>query len=122
VHASWGGAARVLWDAQASAPDGVVRLELLPEPVLERNGVEVPLPPVPSGMPPALAQLGYLGQLQTFVDDLRANAAPAVGAAFGRSVLDLTCAAYESAGKRSRWVKLPFRGPRNLSPIELWRR
>jgi myo-inositol 2-dehydrogenase/D-chiro-inositol 1-dehydrogenase len=122
VHASWRGTDHVVWDAQASAPDGVVRLELLPQVLVERNGVEVTLPPTPADMPPALAELGYLGQLQSFVDDLRANAAPAVGAAFGRSVLDLTCAAYASAGSRNRWVKLPFAGPRNRSPIELWRR
>jgi predicted dehydrogenase len=122
VHASWRGTEHVVWDAQASAPDGVVRLELLPEVLVERNGVEVAMPPPPPGMPPALAELGYLGQLQAFVDDIRANTAPAVGAAFGRSVLDLTCAAYASAGSRSRWLKLPFNGPRNRSPIELWRR
>jgi predicted dehydrogenase len=122
VHASWRGTERVVWDAQASSPDGVVRLELLPEVLVERNGAAVALPPAPPGMPPALAELGYLGQLQAFVDDLRANATPGVGAAFGRSVLDLTCAAYDSAGKRSRWTKLPYRGPRHLAPIELWRR
>jgi predicted dehydrogenase len=122
VHASWRGTDQVVWDAQASAPDGVVRLELLPQVLVERNGVEVALPATPGEMAPALVEIGYLAQLQAFVDDLRANASPAVGASFGRSILDLTCAAYASAGARSRWMKLPFTGPRNRSPIELWRR
>ena len=49
VKASWRGADTPTWDAQVSAPDGVVRMELLPALVLERNGVEVPLPGIPGG-------------------------------------------------------------------------
>ena len=122
VEASWKGRDQPMWDAQASSPDGVVRLELLPQVLVERNGVEVRLPEVPDGVPPALVELGYLAQMETFAADLVARRAPLVGAAFGRSVLDLTCAAYASAGHGGEWVELPFTGARNRTPHQLWRR
>lgn len=118
IVASWEQAGAATWDAQVAAPDGVVRLELLPEPLLERNGVEVRVPRTGE----QLVDLGYLGQLQAFLGDLRAGREPQVGAAFGRSVLDLICAAYASAGDGGGWVELPFAGPRNVTPLQLWRR
>ncbi|MGH9273246.1 MAG: Gfo/Idh/MocA family protein [Acidimicrobiales bacterium] len=121
VVASWREAGTPTWDAQVSAPDGVVRLELLPELRLERNGVEVPLPGVPEGVTPQLEQLGYLPQLESFALDLLHGRTPEVTAAFGRTVLDITCAAYASAGRDGAWVELPFDGPRDRTPIELWR-
>jgi hypothetical protein len=69
-----------------------------------------------------LVDLGYHDQLRSFVDDLRQGRQPEVGAAFGRAVLDLTCAAYASAGAGGEWIDLPFAGPRNLTPLQLWRR
>jgi predicted dehydrogenase len=122
VVASWRGAEQPVWDVQASSPEGVVRLELLPTITLERDGVEVPLPAVPEGVPAPLVDLGYVGQLSTFARDLTSGAPPALGAAFGRSVLDVTCAAYASAGQGGDWVDLPFQGDRNSTPLELWRR
>lgn len=110
------------WDAQVSSPDGVVRLELMPHLLLERNGVEVRLPERPDGVPAPLVDLGYLGQVAAFARDLAAGRSPEVGAAFGRSVLDITCAAYASAADGGAWVSLPFAGPRNLTPHALWRR
>ena len=41
-------------------------------------------------------------------------------AAFGRDVLELICAAYASAGRGGAWVALPFDGPRDRTPLELW--
>jgi predicted dehydrogenase len=122
VLASWRGTDQAVWDAQASSPDGVVRLELLPHVAVERNGVEVRLPELPDGVPAALVELGYLAQMQDFADDLVGGRVPALGPAFGRSILDVTCAAYASAGQDSAWVDLPFAGPRNRTPIQLWRR
>lgn len=121
VVASWRGTGAPVWDAQAASPDGVVRLELLPHPTLERNGAEVRVPGPPDGVPAPLADLGYLDQLSTFVADVRAGRAPALGPAFGRGVLDLTCAAYASAAAGGERVDLPFAGPRTATPIELWR-
>ena len=121
VITSWRGTGTPVWDAQASSPDGVVRLELLPEVQLERNGVVVPLPPVPEGLAPQLEQLGYRPQVAAFAADLLAGAAPEVGAAFGRTVLDVVCGAYLSAGRGGAWVDLPYDGPRDRTPLELWR-
>jgi predicted dehydrogenase len=121
VLASWRGDDAVVWDLQASAPDGVVRLELLPEVLLERNGVAVPLPPRLGGGGDAIEDLGYLAQMVAFAGNLVDGTSPTVGAAFGRSVLDLTCAAYASGGDAGRWVDLPFEGRRDRSPHELWR-
>jgi predicted dehydrogenase len=122
VEASWAHGHAQAWDAQVSAPDGVVRLELVPEVLLERNGVEVRLPEAPAGVNRQLVDLGYLDQLGSFVEDLRTGRNPGVGAAFGRAVLDLTCAAYASAGDGGAWVDLPFAGSRTSTPLQLWRR
>jgi predicted dehydrogenase len=118
---SWQGTGAPIWDAQASAPDGVVRLELLPDVVLERNGVAVPLPGVPAEVAPQLEQLGYRAQLDAFAAALRGGEDPVPGAAFGRSVLDVVCGAYLSAGRGGAWVDLPYAGPRDRTPLELWR-
>jgi len=121
VIASWRETGLPTWDAQVSAPDGVVRVELIPELRLERNGVEVPLPGVPEGVAPQLEQLGYLPQLEAFALDLLHRRSPAIGVELGRTVLDVTCAAYASAAIGGAWIELPFSGPRDRSPIELWR-
>ncbi len=121
VVASWRGGEQPTWDAQASSPDGVVRLELLPELLLERNGAAVPQPGIPDGVHPQLEQLGYLRQMEAFALDLRDGRRPELGAAFGRSVLDATCGAYASAGAGGAWVALPFEGRRDRTPLELWR-
>lgn len=109
------------WDAQISSPDGVVRLELLPEVRLERNGAEVRLPPSPEGVPAQLEEMGYLPQMEAFARDVAAGTQPALGAAFGRSVLDVVCAAYASAGAGGAWIELPWSGRRDRTPIGLWR-
>ena len=121
VVASWRGGAHPTWDAQVSSPEGVVRLELLPEVLLERNGVEVPLPPVREGVMPQLDQLGYLRQIEVFARDVATGETPHLGPAFGRSVLDVVCAAYASAGLGGAWLDLPFAGPRDRTPMQLWR-
>ena len=121
VVTSWRGADTPVWDAQASSPEGVVRLELLPDLLLERNGVEVPLPGVPAGVAPQLEQLGYLPQMESFALALAHDRQPGVGAAFGRSVLDVVCGAYASAGRGGAWIELPFDGPRDRTPLQLWR-
>ncbi len=120
VVASWRGGAPT-WDAQVSAPDGVVRFELLPAVLLERNGTEVRPPGVPDGVPAQLEELGYLPQMESFALDLSLGRSPEVGAAFGRGVLEVTCAAYASAAAAGDWVPLPFTGPRDRTPLDLWR-
>lgn len=121
VTTSWRGGDIPVWDAQVSAPDGVVRMELLPALRLERNGVEVRLPDLPEGVPDQLEELGYLPQIEAFALDLQQSRQPEIGAAFGRSVLDVVCAAYDSAGQGGAWVDLPFAGRRDRTPLQLWR-
>lgn len=121
VTASWRGGETPTWDAQVSAPDGVVRFELLPDVRLERNGTEVTLPGIPEGVPRQLEELGYLPQMESFALDLQQDRQPELGAAFGRRILDVVCAAYASAGQGGEWVALPFAGPRDRTPLQLWR-
>jgi myo-inositol 2-dehydrogenase / D-chiro-inositol 1-dehydrogenase len=121
IVTSWRGEQTPTWDAQASSPHGVVRLELLPKVLLERNGIEVRPPAVPEGVPRQLEELGYLPQVESFALDLRDGRRPEVGPAFGRTVLDVTCGAYASAGGDGAWVALPYRGRRDRTPLELWR-
>lgn len=121
VTASWAHPGTPVWDAQVSSADGVVRLELLPEVVLERNGAAVNLPGAPAGVPPQLEEMGYLRQMESFALDLVHDRRPTFGAGFGRQVLDLTCAAYASAGRGGAWFELPFDGPRDRTPFSLWK-
>lgn len=126
VIASWQAGPEPMWDAQLAGADGVVRGELLPVQRLEFNGDEVALPVAKSAIP-ALDQLGYAAQLQALVDDVAAGQTPIMSAAFGREVLQVVLAAYSSAGsgdesRRGNEVELPFAGPPDLTPLELWRR
>jgi len=45
----------------------------------------------------------------------------AMDAAFGRKVLDIVCAAYASAGRGGAPEAVPFTGPRDRTPLQLWR-
>jgi myo-inositol 2-dehydrogenase/D-chiro-inositol 1-dehydrogenase len=109
------------WDLQAASDRGVVRAELLPVLLLERNGESVALPSMPEGIEvPQVEQFGYRSQLETFLADFGADRAPAMGVEFGRTVLDIVCAAYASAGRGGEPVAVPFAGPRDLTPLQLW--
>jgi len=39
---------------------------------------------------------------------------------FGRLILDIVCAAYRSAGHGGTSESVPFTGPRDKTPLELW--
>lgn len=112
-------ATAALWDLQAASDDGVVRVELLPVPTLERNGEPVVLPRSTT-TPPQLAEFGYCAQLAAFAASVGAQQRSPLGALFGRLVLDVTCAAYRSAAT-GRPEPLPFTGPRDRTPLQLWR-
>lgn len=120
VEASWEASSQV-WDVQASSPDGVVRAEIFPAPALERDGEAISWPTGPASDPPILVQAGYAGELAAFAADLEAGKRPVMDAGFGRQVLEVICAAYLSAGRGGEPVRLPFDGPRHLTPLELWR-
>jgi predicted dehydrogenase len=120
VRASWRAAAPA-WDAQAASATSAVRLELVPDPVVELNGVPLRLPPAPAGLAAdQLHFLGYIAQLAALATDLRAGRTPRPEPAFGRLVLDIVCAAYASA-RSGRPEPVPFAGPRSLTPHQLWR-
>ena len=120
VESSWQAGPEPVWDAQVAGAAGVVRAELLPVQSLELNGDEVALPAATARIP-MLDQLGYIQQLRAFADDLAAGREPTMSATFGRNVLQVVAAAYQSAGRCGDEVALPFAGPRDLTPLELWR-
>ena len=116
IEVSWV-AQDTVWEAQAASEQGVLRLELLPEVLLEHDGepVEVPLR---HGGDPSLEQFGYVDQLLDLVDPSPERPGQTVHEA--RQVLEIICAAYASAGSGAE-VTLPFRGDRERTPLELWR-
>ncbi len=112
----------VVWDLEAASDSGVVRAELLPTLSLEHNGEPVELPPIRrSPDTPQLEQFGYVGQLGAAVTVAAGGRPSSIDARFGRRVLDVVCAAYRSAGRHGDPEPLPFTGPRDLTPLELWR-
>jgi predicted dehydrogenase len=120
VVSSWRGGEVPEWSAQAASATGVVRAELLPTPLLERNGDVLTLPTVTASIP-QLEQYGYVGQLEAFLAAFARGTPALMDARFGRAVLDIVCAAYASAAAGGSEVAVPFAGPRDRSPLQLWR-
>ncbi len=120
VVSSWRGGEVPEWSAQAASATGVVRAELLPTPLLERNGDVLTLPTVTAPIP-QLEQYGYVGQLEAFLAAFAGATPPLMDARFGRAVLDVVCAAYASAAAAGSEVAVPFTGPRDRTPLQLWR-
>jgi predicted dehydrogenase len=120
VRATWRAAAPT-WDTQAASATGAVRVELVPEPSVEINGSPKRLAPAPGDLPTdQLHHLGYLDQIAALAADTRARRTPRVGPALGRLVLEIVCAAYASANTGAPEA-VPFTGPRDRTPHELWR-
>ena len=108
----------VAWDLQAAAPDGVLRLEVLPEVLLEHDGEPVAVADRHDVADPRLEHLGYVDQLI----DLWIRRADRPGAfAAARHVLEVICAAYASAAQGGSEVALPFDRDRSLTPMQHWR-
>ncbi len=108
-----------VWDLQVSSDSGVVRTELMPQPGIEHNGEPVALPALASAADPHLEHYGYIGQMLTLRDVVGGAPSP-IDARFGRRVLDVLSAAYAAASKPGSTVSLPFAGPRNRTPHQLW--
>ena len=122
VEASWRESQSV-WDLQAASDTGAVVLELQPEVRLERNGdvIDLPAPPPDTGYPPQLDQFGYIDQLRDAELAWRSQRSSSISDVhFGRQVLEIVCASALSARSTTE-TPLPYRGPRDRSPIELWR-
>jgi myo-inositol 2-dehydrogenase / D-chiro-inositol 1-dehydrogenase len=119
IEASWRISGEPLWDAQVVSARAVARAEVMPAPRLEWNGDELALPRT-SASPPEVEEYGYLPQLRAFADDLRRGAVPRMNAVFGRTVLDVVCAAASSAAEGGQAQPLPFGGRRDLTPRQIW--
>jgi len=110
------------WDLQAAGSDGVIRMELGPTSSVELDGRDAtPALLHPGLADPRIEAFGYVAQLQGFVDILNRRGGRACPLGFGRLVLDVTTAAYASAGDGGRSVPLPWSGPRDVTPLSLWR-
>jgi predicted dehydrogenase len=103
------------WDLQAASDAGAVHLELIPEVVVESQGVDVTSPST-EGL---IVDLGYRDQLQGFAGALAGRGGRVCPLGFGRRVLEVICAAYLAAGRGSE-VPLPYDGPRDRTPLSLW--
>jgi predicted dehydrogenase len=119
VEASWR-AETPTWDLQIASSTGVVRAELIPAVTLERNGEPVELPAPRHGVVPELDTFGYVRQLEAAIRVSQGQTTP-MNATFGRQVLEVVCAAYSSAGQAGAAAALPFSGPRDRTPLQLWR-
>ena len=108
-----------VWDIQVSSDSGVVRTELMPQPGIEHNGETVDLPALSGVTDPQIEQLGYVEQMRTLGDVVNGAQSP-IDARFGRRVLDVISAAYAAARAPGTSVTLPFVGPRNRTPHQLW--
>ena len=119
VVSSWNYGPHQVWDAQLSSETGVLRVDFWPHPTLEYNGDVVRLPhtDVPLAF---IEELGYFDQLKSFEADIVANRTPFMDVAFGRLILDIVCAAYQSARHNGAPETVPFTGDRTKTPLQLW--
>lgn len=123
------------WSIQAASPDKVVRLEFVPETLLEVDGEPVSVPHRHDVVDPRLETMGYVDQLRSMVGPRgegsdRGGApgspewsTPGAGQSIrdARDVLEVIFAAYASAGSGGRTVAVPFRGDRHRTPMQLWK-
>lgn len=109
-----------LWDVQVSSDTHVVRADLLPVADLEHNGDPVALPPRRHDGDAHIEFLGHVAQLEDLARVVD-GAAPSVDVRFGREVLEIVCAAYRAAATGAE-EPLPYTGPRDVTPITLWRK
>ncbi len=117
VEVSWS-SPDVEWSMQAASEHGVVRLELQPALLVELDGDPTDLVDrYPTAADPFLERAGYIDQLVDIADGNDTGQTPEQA----RDVLEVICAAYQSAGMNGADVALPFIGDRSLTPMQLWR-
>lgn len=120
VTVSWRGADSAHWSLQSASDSAALTLELMPDVMLERNGVPVALNPGTT-QPSMIESLGYLDQLRAFRADLADASIPWMNAAFGRWIMEIVCACYLSARHDGRNTAVPSGCDRTLTPWQLWR-
>ena len=118
LHVSWDGPEIPSWDVQLASASSVVRLELLPTVALEHDGESLDLVIEPHGL---VQHLGYVDQLRLGAEAFRRSVPSPCDGAFGRSILEIVCAAYVSASRDGARVDVPSGCDRSLTPHELWR-
>ncbi len=85
------------------------------------TGYPVPIgAPIRVGGPSLVDDYGYAPQLKRFWTNIRTGRPVPATSRFGRQVLDVICAAHWSAGRGAIDVPLPFAGPRDRTPAELF--
>lgn len=114
VDVSWR-APEPVWQLQAASDTGVLRLELLPEVLLEHDGEPVTVVDRHQSTDASIERFGYLDQLLDAISPEPAGQS----ATEARAVLEVICAAYSAAGSGTE-VPFPFIGDRSLSPMQLW--
>lgn len=121
IVARWQPDAAPDWDLQASSASAVLRAELYPSPTLEHNGAPVPLgAPIKVSGTSLVDDYGYAPQLKRFWTNIRTGRPVPATSRLGRQVLDVICAAHWSAGRGAIDVPLPFSGPRDQTPSQLF--
>ncbi len=121
VSARWQPDASPDWDLQASSASAVLRADLYPTPTLEHNGAPVVVVGAGgAGGPSLVHDYGYASQLQRCWANIRTGRPLPATSRLGRQVLDVICAAHWSAGRNASETPLPFAGPRDLTPAELF--
>jgi len=121
VVARWQPGAAPDWDLQASSASAVLRADLYPTPTLEHNGDPVAVGvPIRAGGTSLVDDYGYSPQLKRFWTNIRTGRPVPATSRLGRQVLDVICAAHWSAGRDAIDVPLPFTGPRDHTPAELF--
>lgn len=121
VEVSWT-AEEPQWSLQGASSDGVVRVELVPEVLVEIDGEAVTIPDRCAGLAdPALERMGYVAQLRDMAAAVHATRSTSGQTPeSARHVLEVICAAYASAGRDGAEVALPFAGDRSRTPMQLW--
>lgn len=108
------------WDLQVSSASGVLRAELSTTPTLEHNGDPVPITAAGDPARALVDDRGYAPQLTRFWTNLRTGRPVPTTSRLGRSVLEVVAAAYRSAHHGATDEPLPFSGPHDQTPQELF--
>ena len=121
IVALWQPGATPNWDLQASSASAVLRAELYPSPTLEHNGSPVsPGAPIRGAGASLVDDYGYAPQLKRYWTNIRTGRPVPATSRLGRQVLDVICAAHWSAGRNAIDVSLPFTGPHDQTPAQLF--
>lgn len=112
--------------AEVEGDDGSVEMALEPRSrlLLRRGGAEERLPWTGGGRGTTAgyaAKMGFVQELEAFLAAFRSGSEPGPDVAEGRAILEITTAAYASAGRGGAEVALPFEGDRRKTPYQHWR-